>query len=141
MTVRYPDLNVKALLAYTEDLGTLAELLGVTRRTLHRYERSGLTIEQADMFAVRLGLHAAEVWPAWHTDLAAAAHRRAEADRIAALRASNPDYAERNRRYSFQYWLDHREAMKAARRRRYERNAERERARARERRRLAKESP
>lgn len=63
--IHYGDLDVAALLAYTADMGTLAELVGVTRFTLHRLTHIGLTVEQADMFASALGAHPAIVWPAW----------------------------------------------------------------------------
>lgn len=131
---RHPGLTVAALLEYTEDLGTLAELLGRSRRTLHRYALTGLTIDQADTFARVIGAHPAQLWPAW-LDIDAARKRRQEADRIAELRRTNPEYAERNRTYARNYWREHREAFNAARRRRYARNAEREKARARARRR------
>lgn len=131
---RYPQLTVAALLASTETYGTLAELLRVTRRTLHRWARTGLTIEKADEWAHVLGVHPGELWPAWR-ELDAIRKRRDEAQRIAELRRSNPDYAERNRQYSRAYWEQHREALKAARRRRYVRNSEREKARERARRR------
>lgn len=63
--VHFRDLDVGALLAFTADMGTLAERVGVNRRTLHRLAHTGLTIDQADDFALSLGVHPLEVWPCW----------------------------------------------------------------------------
>lgn len=43
----------------------LARMLGVDRATLHRAARPGLTVRRADMWACRLGVHPACVWPDW----------------------------------------------------------------------------
>jgi hypothetical protein len=44
------------------EAGVLAERLGLTRRTVNRCIHGGLADEQADRWAVRLGLHPAFVW-------------------------------------------------------------------------------
>lgn len=43
----------------------LCRLLRISWATLGRLRSAGLSEEQADRFAVRLGLHPAEVWPGW----------------------------------------------------------------------------
>lgn len=43
----------------------LALSLGVARRQVQRWAHRGLTVAQADVAAVALGLHPAEIWPGW----------------------------------------------------------------------------
>lgn len=43
-----------------------AARLGTTQRSVCRWLHTGLTDEQADYFAIRIGLHPALVWPGWH---------------------------------------------------------------------------
>jgi hypothetical protein len=45
--------------------GKAAYVLGSDRRYIYRWLDYGLTHEQADQFAVRLGLHPVELWPNW----------------------------------------------------------------------------
>ena len=45
--------------------GQMAELVGVSRRTICRWQNSGLTETQADRAACALGTHPALVWPQW----------------------------------------------------------------------------
>jgi hypothetical protein len=45
--------------------GHLAAHLGVTRRTVQRWARRGLTDDQADRAAVALGTVPGCVWPSW----------------------------------------------------------------------------
>lgn len=45
--------------------GTLAELTGYNRRTLVRWRREGIPLEDADRIAVALGLHPASIWSEW----------------------------------------------------------------------------
>lgn len=57
--------------------GRLLELsdlhtLGVSGESRHRLEREGLTIDQAERYAQRAGLHPCEVWPELVDDLAPA---------------------------------------------------------------------
>lgn len=49
----------------------LARRLGVRDRTIHRWRIEGLTFDQADRLAVRVGFHPANVWGAlwWRVDL------------------------------------------------------------------------
>lgn len=42
---------------------TTARALGIDPAQLHRWRRYGLTIDQADEMACRLGLHPIEIWP------------------------------------------------------------------------------
>lgn len=44
-------------------LVTFSQMLGVHRRQLYRLRDYGLTLDQADTLAFRLGLHPVEVWP------------------------------------------------------------------------------
>lgn len=41
----------------------LAELLGITARSVHRWSRAGLAEQWADRAACRLGIHPALIWP------------------------------------------------------------------------------
>lgn len=43
----------------------LASAVGVTDRTLQRWDRDGLDEWQADRAAIAVGLHPALVWPSW----------------------------------------------------------------------------
>lgn len=43
----------------------VAVLLGVDRRQVLRLRQSGLTVDQADEFAVRAGFHPGEIWEQW----------------------------------------------------------------------------
>ena len=51
--------------AGTNSHAALASLVGVSDRTLWRWQRSGLNDTQADRAAVALGLHPVSVWPNW----------------------------------------------------------------------------
>ena len=50
------------------DSVSLAERLGINDGVLSRLRRSGLTMEQADRFALRLGTHPSRLWPSWCAD-------------------------------------------------------------------------
>lgn len=43
----------------------LAEYLGVSRRSVVRWQRTGITSLWADRLAVRLGHHPSYFWPEW----------------------------------------------------------------------------
>jgi hypothetical protein len=43
----------------------LARLVGVTERTIYRARMTGLTVWQADRYAIAAGLHPALIWPNW----------------------------------------------------------------------------
>lgn len=43
----------------------LALLMGTNERQVHRWRHHGVTWAQADLLAVRAGLHPAELWPQW----------------------------------------------------------------------------
>lgn len=45
--------------------GRLAEQLGLSRRTICRYARHGMTEAQADHAACALGTHPALIWSEW----------------------------------------------------------------------------
>lgn len=51
------------------DVRRVADVLGVNRRAVYRWQTAGLTIEAADRMATALGLHPLEVWPDFHDDL------------------------------------------------------------------------
>ena len=57
----YPDLHEAAGNPSTTDL---AELIGVSPRTIIRWRHSGVPDHQADRAAIRVGLHPANIWPA-----------------------------------------------------------------------------
>jgi len=44
---------------------TLASALGVDRRTIHKWRRTGLSEWQADRAAITLGVHPGTVWAEW----------------------------------------------------------------------------
>lgn len=46
-----------------EHFGLLADRLGCTRRTLHRWKNDGIPISKADKAAIKVGSHAAYIWP------------------------------------------------------------------------------
>lgn len=125
---RHPGLTVAALLEHTDSLGTLAELFHLSRRTLHRYARTGLTIDQADGFAQVLGMHPTQLWPAW---LAIDAARKARRERI--RYHSNPRRREQAITAARHYYGQYADHLNAGRRRRYAANAEQERAKRRDR--------
>lgn len=43
----------------------LALRLRIDRRNIMRYRAWGLTVQQADEWAAKVGLHPAEIWPLW----------------------------------------------------------------------------
>ena len=45
--------------------GRMSLALGVDATQVRRWRSSGLTAAQADVLAMRCGLHPAEVWPDW----------------------------------------------------------------------------
>lgn len=63
-TIRWPVAPLLATCRVTT-IGDVAALVGVSTRTVHRWQRNGLTDTQADRAAVALGLHPANVWPDW----------------------------------------------------------------------------
>ena len=48
--------------APTSNVGQLAEMIGVTRRTIHRWARDGVPASKADHAAIAVGSHPAYVW-------------------------------------------------------------------------------
>jgi len=49
-------------------LAALATQIGVEPRTLYRWRKAGLTLDQADRAAIALTSHPALIWPGhWHT--------------------------------------------------------------------------
>lgn len=53
-----------AEIAGNPSAAVLAQQLGVTRRTVHRWRRTGvIPAHQVDRAAVALGHHPAEIWP------------------------------------------------------------------------------
>lgn len=53
---------------HCEPFGTaaLADRLDVSRHTVIRWRREGLTEQRADELALHLGTHPAILWPAWY---------------------------------------------------------------------------
>lgn len=47
-------------------LVVLAEVVGVGRTAVWKWRHNGLSVEQADRIAVRLGLHPSCLWPEWY---------------------------------------------------------------------------
>lgn len=46
-----------------DDMMTLAERVGVSRRTLYRYQANGMSAKQADVVACALDTHPLLLWP------------------------------------------------------------------------------
>ncbi len=46
-----------------DNLQRLAERLGCTARTLHRWKNDGVPVAKADRAAIALGSHPAYIWP------------------------------------------------------------------------------
>jgi hypothetical protein len=68
----YPPLRAVALLRLTPDLAllgrgcrTIASIVGVSLRTVQRWERHGLGLFEADKAASTLGQHPSAIWPEW----------------------------------------------------------------------------
>jgi hypothetical protein len=61
-SLRYP-FEPLASEARTSTIGILAQRIGVSRRTLHRWAKNGVPVEQADRAAIALGSHPAYLWP------------------------------------------------------------------------------
>jgi len=47
------------------DQATLAEIVHVDPSTITRHMEGGLTLTEADEWCMALGVHPAEIWPAW----------------------------------------------------------------------------
>lgn len=61
----------------------LGELLGVSRTTLRRRRSTGIGIDEADEWALRLGLLPHEVWPRWYAVMATQGAAAANAGKLA----------------------------------------------------------
>lgn len=61
-------LPIAPLYELTDSTATLAQRVGVSRRTIARDVHAGLTLDKAERYAGALGVHPADVWPEW-TDL------------------------------------------------------------------------
>lgn len=53
---------------FGDDNSLLALLLDVARRQVIRWREYGITADQADVLAVRLGVPACALWPTWFDD-------------------------------------------------------------------------
>jgi hypothetical protein len=51
--------------AHLTHITKTAEVLGVSREVVHRWERHGVPMVTADRAAVSLGLHPGMIWPEW----------------------------------------------------------------------------
>lgn len=60
------ELPPDAATTHITDIGIVANLTGINRRTLHNYRRNGLTIWQADDIACTLGVHPSAIWARWY---------------------------------------------------------------------------
>lgn len=70
--------------------GILAARLGVSRRTVCRWKRQGLTECQADQAAVRAGLHPGIVWSEWWSSAACVTQRPYEGGDVTPYRSPGP---------------------------------------------------
>jgi hypothetical protein len=59
----------------------IAEVFGVTRRTIDRYCRDGIPLFNAETICDHIGVHPSEVWPDYHERALAYQEARAEIDR------------------------------------------------------------
>lgn len=53
---------------HLQGLAAIATHLGISHRHAQRLHQHGLNPEQADRYAIRLGIHPAVLWPSWWTD-------------------------------------------------------------------------
>lgn len=70
--VRLIDLRWRCPNAYVSHIGIdgrASRVLGVSRSTIHRWRRGGLTCRTADRVAIALNLHPAILWPDWLDDV------------------------------------------------------------------------
>lgn len=65
MTARYP---LDPLIRHAGGIGVLANELHMSGSRLRALAANGLTADQADTLATRLGLHPGEAWPQWWDD-------------------------------------------------------------------------
>lgn len=141
---RYP--LVDLLEATRLNVKLMAELLG-TRHTanLYRLKRDGLSFDQAEKYAVKLGTLPELIWPAWREESAARAAALEEQDRRQAdvtqarqratwARRKRRQYRknpQRDRDRAKRYYAECRPAVLAQKRRRYAATAEDQREKAR----------
>lgn len=52
----------------TVGLKTVCRVLGIPERQAYRWRQQGLTVDQADELACRLGVHPNRLWPSWFDD-------------------------------------------------------------------------
>lgn len=62
---RFPLATLRSAV-HAESNAALARMLGVGNRSVTRWQHDGLGVDTADVLAVRLGRHPAEVWPDWY---------------------------------------------------------------------------
>ena len=65
----------------------IAELAGVSRRTVNRWRHAGIPLELADRLACAIGLHPSNVWPEWY-ELEARDELESERHELEALEAA-----------------------------------------------------
>lgn len=95
------------------NIGTQAEILGVTRRTVHRWKANGLSREQAERVADTVRSLSYELWPEILDDA------------IDAAKLSDEERRQAKNEYRRRYYLANRERELAHRRDYYERNRDR----------------
>jgi hypothetical protein len=67
---RHPELDIERLLALAGCANRLWMITGADTRSIHRARAEGLTLEQADRYAVALGFHPSQLWPSWRACVA-----------------------------------------------------------------------
>ena len=66
MTTHWP-YRARWVAAGRPDAGRAARSYRVSRRTIYRWQRYGLSHRAADRAAIALGLHPISVWPDWQS--------------------------------------------------------------------------
>ena len=138
-------LPIQPLLELTAGTGTLAQRLGVTRRTVQRDALAGLSVEKAERYADALGVMPCDLWPDWYDRLLVEVGKpcpecgtffvpsgrqkycttRCRSKATARRLRADPGYRERQRAYVREYRKGARETLRAYRRRYYLANRER----------------
>lgn len=67
--VRHPELDIDVLVRRAGSQTRFCGATGADPRAVRRARAGGLTIDQADRYAVALGTHPAEVWAGWEQAL------------------------------------------------------------------------
>lgn len=109
---RHPDLDIERLVALCGSAHRLTMITGADGRAISRARVEGLTLEQADRYALALGFHPSQLWPAWRGCVADELLDREDQDE-ADLAAGGQAAGRAHRR---RWWHNHCDQINARRR-------------------------